>query len=216
MHGRAKLVEFFGRMLFPKQWNDLESSYAVSYRDRDGKINRQLPSVLTKMLVLAEDRRFYSHSGVDALAVAAIAWRFVRTRRISGASTIEQQLVRTLTGRKERTLHRKLCEMLLAYGLSYQRDKSELAAMYLAVAYFGWRMNGVEDACRRLNIELDKITAHQAASLIARLKYPEARRPSPQRTALISNRVKYLLAVMAKSENGQTTPVISEPAFFDA
>ena len=154
-----------------------------------------LPEHLVQCLIIAEDRRFYRHRGVDFFSFARAIWLFItRGQTIRGVSTIEQQLVRIITGRREPTVRRKWKEVLLASTVQDLLPKSEIPSFYLSVAYFGWRMNGIRDACKRKEWRISEISESQAASLIARLKYPEPRMPSHQRSALISMRADYILA----------------------
>jgi len=158
-----------------------------------------IPSVLIETLILAEDRRFHNHFGLDLRAIARAIWNSTLRGKISGGSTLEQQLARTITGHYERSLLRKLREILLASLIDGAVPKGDVPGLYLSVAYFGWCMNGIEQACRRLGIECSSMTQRQAASLVARLKYPEPEHPSPQKKKLIERRVKYLLEMCRDS-----------------
>jgi membrane peptidoglycan carboxypeptidase len=151
-----------------------------------------------RALVLAEDRRFAYHPGIDPIAILRVLLRWVLGNSMQGASTIEQQLVRTVTRRYERSLTRKLREIIVALWLSAIYDKKLLAKAYLSVAYFGWHMNGAVEACRRLGISLATAEASEAAALIARLKYPEARTLRPYQRRRITSRAEYILQVMSR------------------
>jgi penicillin-binding protein 1A len=150
-------------------------------------------SLVVGLLVAGEDHRFYSHQGVDFIAIVRAIWKRFRFNIIEGASTIEQQLVRVLTGNYERRLKRKIKEIMLATLLSRAFPKEDMAKIYLTIAYYGWRMNGFKQACIRLKLNPRNITVTQAASLVARLKYPEPQNPSSARTLQIYNRVHYIL-----------------------
>lgn len=152
---------------------------------------------LAGALIAAEDRRFLGHSGVDPIAVArALSGMILSTQR-GGGSTIEQQLVRTITRRYERTLTRKIREVLLATTVGDVASKSDIIRTYLSVAYFGWRMNGVHEACARTGFKVSELTAYQAALVVARLKYPQPRHPSAARRAQISSRAKFIIHVLS-------------------
>jgi membrane carboxypeptidase/penicillin-binding protein len=161
-----------------------------------------LPETLLRLLTLAEDKRFAQHLGIDLVAVARAVWHFVSMRKVSGASTIEQQLVRVITRRYERSLRRKIREMLLATTISAALSKEEVAAAYLHVAYFGASMNGLDAACRRLNLVLGDLSERGAADLVCRLKYPEPAFCSSARSKQITRRAEYLLERM-QEEQGQ-------------
>lgn len=149
--------------------------------------------IVQKLLVSGEDHRHARHPGFDPIAICRALWRRVVSRSFEGASTIEQQLVRTITGRYERTLKRKLKEILLAFLVCETFSKKDLPAVYLAIAYYGWHMNGYRQACRRLQIRPDLSAPDQAASLVARLKYPEPRKAPDTRLRQIDRRSKHIL-----------------------
>jgi membrane peptidoglycan carboxypeptidase len=193
----GKLLADLGEIMIPASWRRLRlqaRAASVAYRIR---LQHRLSPSLLHVLVVGEDHRFYLHAGFDPVAIAGALWRLIRLGRLSGASTIEQQLVRVLTGDRRRTVGRKAREIILACALSLTYDKAEIAGMYLAVAYFGWRMNGVEEACDRLSFNFSNINLLHAASLVARLKYPEPQYASVLRSALIERRTEHLMALLS-------------------
>lgn len=104
---------------------------------------------IAKAVVAAEDRRFWSHSGVDVLALArAVAQNLACGRRVSGASTISTQLIRLLEPRR-RTLAAKASEAFRALQLERRHPKDEILAQYLDRAPFGGNLVGIEAAARR-------------------------------------------------------------------
>lgn len=148
---------------------------------------------MCRLLVLGEDHRIAFHPGVDPLALCRAAWRtFVRGRR-EGGSTIAMQLVRVLTGRFERSWRRKAQEIVFAVLVTRHVPPEELPALYLSVAYYGWRMNGFSQACRRLGLDPGTCSLRESAMLVARLKYPEPRVCSPARRLQITRRAEYLM-----------------------
>lgn len=130
---------------------------------------------MQQLLVSGEDHRHAQHPGFDLIAICRAVWRRLSSGKREGASTIEQQLVRTFTGRYEPTLRRKLREIMLAAFVDIHFPKDILPAVYLSVAYYGWQMNGYRQASRRLGLEPGRLTLNEAASLVARIKYPEPR-----------------------------------------
>ncbi|MBJ7223892.1 MULTISPECIES: biosynthetic peptidoglycan transglycosylase [unclassified Brenneria] len=149
---------------------------------------------LVKMLIAAEDHRFNRHFGVDFVSICRALWRTLFCRRREGASTIAMQLVRVLTGRYERTLSRKLLEMYLAVRLTKYIKRDDVPKLYLFVAYYGWRMNGLIQASHRLNINILTVTDFEAASIVARLKYPEPQKYNKIRHDKILARTKHILS----------------------
>ena len=185
-------------ILLSHEWATLERELRRLYDDhRRDDVYR--PSWLLQALLLSgEDHRFFAHDGIDAIAICRALWRGVFLGKKEGASTIEMQLVRVLTGRYERTLVRKVREAALATLLTRVVPKPELPALYIRVGYFGWRMNGFAAACRRMQLSPPVITAQHAAALIARLKYPEPQNPSEMRRSQIHMRSMHLLALHRK------------------
>lgn len=153
--------------------------------------------VLTKALVVAEDRRFYQHAGVDSRGLFRAISVFIRIRSVQGASTITQQLVRVLTHDYRRKVARKLKEMCLACAIDRKVSKAEQAALYLRVGYFGWQMNGLVQASRRLRCR-SPLSAAAAAAVVARLRYPEPHNPNARQRERIERRAKYIENCMNK------------------
>jgi hypothetical protein len=131
------------------------------------------PLLFQQLLVSGEDHRHGFHPGFDPIAIARALWRRMTKTSREGASTIEQQLVRVITGRYERTLRRKVKEILLAILVSRCFPRAELPAVYLRIAYYGWRMQGFSQACDRMGINPSQASIADAARLVARLKYPQ-------------------------------------------
>ena len=130
---------------------------------------------MRQLLVVGEDHRIALHPGVDPLALCRAAWRTYGRGRVEGGSTVAMQLVRVSTGRFEISWRRKVREMALAVVATHHANWSELTSLYLLVGYYGWRMNGVEQACRQLGIDPKKCSLRDSATLVARLKYPQPR-----------------------------------------
>jgi membrane peptidoglycan carboxypeptidase len=163
------------------------------------------PSLIAQeLLVSGEDHRHAWHSGFDPIAICRALWRRLAYGSHEGASTIEQQLVRTITGRYERTLERKLKEIVLAFLVCEAFSRKDLPAVYLAIAYYGWHMNGYRQACKRLRIRPDSLALDRAASLVARLKYPEPKIAPDTRRQQIDRRSKHLLNLYRRHANDGT------------
>ncbi|WP_338867528.1 penicillin-binding protein 1C [Myxococcus stipitatus] len=108
-------------------------------------VERIDPAYIRALLAL-EDKRFYSHPGVDPLAVArAASLNVVRGRRVSGASTLTMQLVRVLEPRP-RTFVSKVVESFRAVQLELRLTKGEVLAAYLQFVPYGRNVEGVEAA----------------------------------------------------------------------
>ena len=154
---------------------------------------------LVKALMAAEDRRFFSHSGFDVRSIARAIFRRVQTGSVQGASTIEQQLVRTLTQRRGRTIWRKFTEIILAIHVARRVPKTDIAEIYLRAAYFGWRMNGAPQACNRLGIDLLRCSLQEACEVVAALRYPFPMHPTSAQEILWRRRAAYILRRMRQT-----------------
>lgn len=145
-------------------------------------------------LVVGEDHRIALHPGVDPLALCRAVWRTYGCGQREGGSTVAMQFVRVLTGRFERSWRRKADEMILSMLVKRHVASDELPALYLSVGYYGWRMNGFVQACRRLRIDPEYCSLQESASVVARLKYPEPRSCTTGRRLQITRRTQYLMA----------------------
>ncbi len=147
-------------------------------------------------LVAVEDRRFFSHHGVDPLRIAGAAWKNFRVGHIvEGGSTITQQLARASLS-SERTYTRKIREILLAAQLEQRYSKAEILEAYLNTVYLGDGYYGVEAASRGyFGKSASDLEPHEAALLAALVRSPSSDAPSvgPQRALKRRNLVLRLM-----------------------
>src|SRR5213076_272904 len=109
----------------------------------------QIPPALRDPVIATEDRRFYSHWGVDPIGIArAVLQNYRRGRIVEGGSTITQQLAKVLFLTPDKSLGRKLREAVLALELERRYSKDRILEMYLNQVYFGQGAYGVEAAAR--------------------------------------------------------------------
>jgi penicillin-binding protein 1A len=107
----------------------------------------QIPQYLKSALVATEDRKFYRHSGVDVKGIArAIIKDIMAGKFVEGASTITQQLAKTLFLTSRKTIVRKVKEAILAFQLERRYTKDEILELYLNQVYFGSGAYGVASA----------------------------------------------------------------------
>ena len=131
-----------------------------------------------KLLLAYEDRRFYSHGGVDALALGRAAFQLVtRGHIVSGGSTITMQLARLMEPRRERSVYAKLRQMVRAIEIERQLTKDQILDLYLALAPFGGNLEGVRAASiAYFGKEPKRLSLAEAALLVALPQSPETRR----------------------------------------
>jgi penicillin-binding protein 1A len=135
---------------------------------------------IPQAVIAIEDRRFYSHFGVDPLGLARAMLTNVTTgRMVQGGSTLTQQLAKNMFLSPERTLERKVQEVLLAFWLEHKYSKDQILAMYLNRVFFGSNSYGVEAAARRyFNKSARDVNLGEAALLAGLLKAPSRLSPA--------------------------------------
>ncbi len=149
-------------------------------------------SEFEKLVLILEDRRFFHHYGIDLVSCVREVVRALTFRRFGGASTIDMQLVRTATGYRQRTLRRKLYEMLLAWIIQYRYRKTEILRSYLACAFYGSHLIGVDNAAIHVyNVRSYQLTFDQSAELAAMLVYPRPLSPTTAWQEKVRRRANY-------------------------
>ncbi len=141
---------------------------------------KDLPPYLPKAFIAIEDRRFYSHFGVDPIGlVRAVSANVLRRGVSQGGSTITQQLAKNLFLTQERTLWRKLQEVVLALWLERKFSKNEILELYLNRVYFGSGAYGVDAAAHRyFGKPAQAVRIAEAAMLAGLIKSPSRLAPS--------------------------------------
>jgi penicillin-binding protein 1C len=131
------------------------------------------------MLLAFEDKRFWSHGGVDVRALLRAASQLVGERRIvSGGSTLTMQVARLLDERFERSARSKLAQVVRALQLEERLSKAEILRLYLTLAPFGGNIEGVRAASLAyFGKEPRRLSIGEAALLVALPQSPETRRP---------------------------------------
>ena len=139
----------------------------------------ELPPYLPKAFVAIEDRRFYSHFGIDPLGIVRALTRNVTGRGgVQGGSTLTQQLAKNLFLTQERTISRKIQEAILALWLEHKYSKGQILELYLNRVYFGSGAYGVEAAAERYYGHGAKaVTLAEAAVLAGLMKAPSKLAP---------------------------------------
>ena len=136
-----------------------------------------LPEHVTQAVLAAEDQDFYSHDGVDASAVFRAFLRSAQGRT-QGGSTITQQLAKINYTARERTVFRKLKEVLYATKLEKRYSKEELLERYLNQIYFGDGAYGISAASEvYFGKPADQLTSAEAALIAGKIRAPEALDP---------------------------------------
>ena len=133
-----------------------------------------IPEDLEHALVAIEDKRFYTHKGVDWYrTVGAVFNLFLSMDSTFGGSTITQQLIKNLTGENEVTVQRKLVEIFRALEFEKKYDKDEIIEWYLNAVYFGEGCNGIYTAAQTyFGKEPGELTLAECASIVGIVNLP--------------------------------------------
>lgn len=201
----ADLPEIFDRSAFiPRQ--------VTRVYDRDGQLLAEffderrtvipieaIPKQMTRAMISAEDANFYEHHGMDTIGILRAAYNNVRRGGFSqGASTITQQVVKNLLLSPERTLKRKVQEVLLARRIEDQFSKDDILWMYLNYVYFGHGNYGISEAAHYFfDKPVQDLSLSECATLAGIVQSPERLSPikHPQKAR---ERRDYVLRQMRK------------------
>ena len=169
-----------------------------------------LPKALPQAVLATEDRRFYDHFGLDLIGIARAAYRNAKAGRIvQGGSTITQQAAKNLFLTPERSLKRKVQELLLALWIEHKFSKDEILTIYLNRVYLGAGTYGVDAAARKyFSKPAKQVNTYEAALIAGLLKAPSRYNPRAnpklahkRTTQVLMNMVAagYLSAAQAKA-----------------
>ncbi|MBU4184864.1 MAG: PBP1A family penicillin-binding protein [Proteobacteria bacterium] len=175
---------------------------------RDPVPLKVIPEYLKKAIVATEDRNFYNHSGVDLKGIArAIIKDIWAGKFVEGASTITQQLAKTLFLNPKKTLVRKLKEAFLAFHMERRYTKDEILELYLNQVYFGSGAYGVESAARIFfGKSVKDLTLAECSLVSAMPKAPSRYSPFVNRELAIKRRNTVLKQML-------DTGIINETGF---
>lgn len=167
--------------------------------------NDSVPDKFVKAITTFEDKRFFSHIGIDFLATArAIRQNFNSDRVVSGGSTITMQTIRLSRKGKPRTYWEKLKELFLATRLELKYDKNKILSYYASNAPFGGNVVGLDGASwKYYGREPQDLTWAETATLAVLPNAPSIIHPSKNRTALKTKRNLLLKKLMEQGHLSQ-------------
>ena len=196
-----------------------DGSLVAGYGDLYGQrltVN-ELPPELVQAVIAIEDRRFFEHPGVDVrgLLRATVA-NVLAGGVVQGGSTLTQQLAKNLFLTPERSLNRKIKELILALALEHKFEKDELLTIYLNRVYLGAGTYGVEAAAQRFfGTSARDVDTYQAAVLAGLLRAPSRLNPENDAAAAHNRAVTVLSAMVdagfLKPEEAQTIARTRQP-----
>jgi penicillin-binding protein 1A len=154
----------------------------------------RIPETVQDAFLTIEDARFFDHHGIDLIRTAGALWADIRSRAfVQGGSTITQQLAKMLFLTPDKTITRKLQEMVIAIRLEKEHTKREILERYLNQAYFGTRAYGIEAAARTyLGKSVEELTLAEGALLAGLIKAPSRYSPF-KNSRLAKNRRNHVL-----------------------
>lgn len=175
----------------------------------------QVPRSLVLATLAAEDADFYKHKGVDPQAIARATYGNLTGKQESGASTITQQLVKTTYLSPQKTISRKLREIVYAVILEQKYSKDQILERYLNQVYYGQESYGIGDAAKTyFGKNLDQLTLGEASMLAGLPQSPTSYSPLGTNPKLGKQRQQYVLDRMVKLgyiTKEQSTAAYAEP-----
>ena len=175
-----------------------------------------LPSTVPHAFVAIEDRRFYTHFGIDPVGIVrAIVSNVVLHRSTQGGSTLTQQLAKNLFLTQERTVSRKIQEAVLAVWLEHKYTKTAILELYLNRVYFGSGAFGIEAAAHKyFNTDARTLSLPQAAMLAGLMKAPTKLAPNRNHPAAVERAAQVVSAMRDEHyiTESQARSALAEPA----
>ncbi len=217
----AYIVYYYSREL--PDYRQLARYYPPSVTriySRDGKLMEEyaferrvfvpinsIPTSLKESFIAAEDKNFYNHQGVDLCGIVRAAFlnisNFLHHRRMEGASTITQQVVKNFLLTNEVSFQRKIKEAILAYMISRVFTKDQILELYLNQTFFGHGVYGVATAAQNyFNKSIEELTIAESAFIAALPKAPSELNPERNYTR-VKDRRDYV--IMRMLEDGYIT-----------
>ncbi len=203
-----------------------DSPTSVVIEDRDGTLlggkiaadqqwrfpyREEVPEKFRQLIVVFEDRRFYSHFGVDVLAIGRAFLQNLRAGRVvSGGSTITMQTIRLSRMGQARTLSEKVLEAVLAFRLELSFDKDGILALYAANAPFGGNVVGLEAASwRYFGRAPQRLSWAEMATLAVLPNNPALVHPGRNRDQLLEKRNRLLTKLYESGKIDSLTCVLA-------
>lgn len=195
-----------------------EHAQTILVRARDGTVivelgpsygewldSSEIPQAMKDAMISVEDRRYYSHFGIDPYGLARAVWvAMTGDGRISATSTITQQLARNVFLNSNRSLDRKLREAVLAIAMESKFTKEQILELYLNKVYFGGGAYGIDSASRKFfSHPATELSTAEAAIIAGLVKAPSRYSPTADVEAAVG-RANVVLRLMR--EQGRISP----------
>ena len=158
----------------------LKEAITAVKSDKDYVTIDQISDSFLEEVIESEDRRFYSHGGIDLYATARAMFHNIKAGRfVEGGSTITQQLAKNLYFSFEKKYERKVAELFVAMDIEKMLNKDEILELYCIIAYFGEGCYGLQEAANYYyGVEAADLSNEQADALVWTLKSPNRYNPN--------------------------------------
>lgn len=212
--GIAALVVIYLRTSIPQPGQDANKQTAIVYYNdgktemgRIGPVNRQnvplskVPKKVQYAFLAAEDRNFYDNNGVSPTGILRAAWADARGGSRQGGSTITQQYVKNYFLSQDKTVSRKVKEIMISIKIDRKYSKDQILDDYLNTIYFGRNAYGIQAASQAyFGVDSDKLTVAQGGFLASVINAPAYFDPAtgPQSANRARARMSYVFAGMVK------------------
>ncbi len=201
----------YSTVLKAKEGELLSATIATDGQWRFPEID-SVPKKFSDALVAFEDKRFYSHPGVDFISLGrALKQNLADGRVISGGSTITMQVVRLSRKGKPRTVYQKIVEIILATRVEFRYTKDEILGLYASHAPFGGNVVGLEAACwRYFQRDPSQLSWGEAALLAVLPNAPSLIYPGKNRDRLKEKRDRLLDKLVTKGTIDEVTAILAK------
>lgn len=226
--GSFSFVSLFYDLPSPGELADRDLVASTKIYDRNGELlysvyedeNRSIvsssdiPQHVKLATLAAEDADFYAHKGFSIRGMSRALIKIIKERKVTGGSTITQQLIKNTLLTPEQTVSRKIREMALAILAEQMYTKDEILTMYLNEVNYGGTAYGVKEAAKTyFDKELDQLTIAEAAMLAGLIKSPTTLSPFGSNPELTIQRRNEVLDLM--HENGFITETQRQKSAFE-
>ncbi len=152
-------------------------------------LNEETRKRIVNAVIAAEDKRFFSHKGIDPIGLTRAVWDLRKSHRGSGGSTITMQLCKVLYNGNERSIDRKIRDLALAYAIEEDMPKEKILETYLNTVFFGKGAIGFKAAAKvYFNKDLSELTIGECAMLARCIRTPSLENPVTNYDKAIENR----------------------------
>ncbi|MFY9232863.1 MAG: transglycosylase domain-containing protein [Fimbriimonadaceae bacterium] len=175
---------------------DGKRMFQVSVKNRQPVLINHVPKVVIDATLAAEDKRFYSHSGIDYVSLGRSLVSNLTSGTSQGGSTITMQIVKRVFTSPAKTYDRKIQDMALAVVMERKMSKNQILQLYLNEVFYGESAYGVQAAAEvYFNKKLDQLSIAEAALLARCVRRPSEENPFRNPSRALANR-DTVLAIM--------------------